>query len=322
MDYFKILNLTREPFSNSPEPGFFYQSRQHLGCLQKLELAIRLHRGLNVVMGDVGAGKTTLCRELIVTFAKSEEDRATVEAHLLLDPATNTPLEFLGAAATEFGIAKTPSDNEWQIKEAIKNYLYQKGVTERKTVVLLIDEGQKLPAFALEILREFLNYETNEAKLLQIVIFAQNEFRDVLLSYKNLADRVNQFIYLGPLNFKDTRNMIDFRIAQAGGGRSRRLFTWPGLYAVYRESKGYPRRIIAICHQSILAVIIQNKTQAGWFTVRSCAKRVAIEPGPKKNPLQWAVVTLLALFIIVFAVFSWGRPLLRNFLSSLYSVAS
>ena len=83
--------------------------------------------------------------------------------------------------------------SEWQLKEKIKNYLFQKGVDEKKTVVLIIDEGQKLPFFCREILREFLNYETNENKLLQIVIFAQNEFSRILKSHANFADRVNQF---------------------------------------------------------------------------------------------------------------------------------
>ncbi|MGA9478193.1 MAG: hypothetical protein WBV21_10450, partial [Desulfobacterales bacterium] len=81
MEYFSIVNLEREPFSNSPDPEFFYGSHQHLECLQKLELALRLRRGLNVIIGDVGTGKTTLCRQLIRRFAKSKE----FETHLVLD---------------------------------------------------------------------------------------------------------------------------------------------------------------------------------------------------------------------------------------------
>ena len=83
MDYYKLLQLEREPFSNSPDPEFFFQSRQHRGCLQKLELALRLKRGLNIVMGDIGSGKTTLCREIIRKFAAEPE----FETHLILDPA-------------------------------------------------------------------------------------------------------------------------------------------------------------------------------------------------------------------------------------------
>ncbi len=185
-----------------------------------MELAIRLHRGLNVVMGNVGTGKTTLCRELLIRFAKSEEDRNEVETHLLLDPSIGTPREFLATVATAFGISgAAAAESEWQLKEGIKHHLFQRGVDEKKTVVLIIDEGQKLPDFGLEILREFLNYETNEAKLLQIVIFAQNEFEETLRQHPNFADRVNQFIALEPLNFRETRQLIAFRIAQASGGR-------------------------------------------------------------------------------------------------------
>jgi general secretion pathway protein A len=301
MDYFKILNLNREPFSNSPDPDFFYQSAQHLGCLQNLEIAIRLRRGLNVVMGNVGTGKTTLCRELLIRFAHSEEDRDSVEPHLVLDPATTTPGEFLTIIANAFGIPESAQNDEFQIKEGIKDYLYQKGVVDKKTVVLLIDEGQKLPDFALEILREFLNYETNECKLLQIVIFAQNEFRESMVSHQNLADRVNQFITMGPLNFRETRQLIGLRITQSSEeGAQARLFTLPGMYAIYKFSGGYPRRIISLCHQSMLALIIQNRRRAGWATVRSCAERVSVESRDSRG--RWALIAGSSLVVLLLVV--------------------
>jgi general secretion pathway protein A len=314
MDYFEILNLSREPFSNSPEPGFFYQSPQHLGCLQKLELAIRLHRGLNVVMGNVGTGKTTLCRELLIRFAQSEEDRNEVEIHLLLDPSIGTPREFLAAVATAFGISgAAAAESEWQLKEGIKQHLFRMGVDEKKTVVLIVDEGQKLPVFGLEILREFLNYETNESKLLQIVIFAQNEFEETLRQHPNFADRVNQFISLKPLNFRETRQMIDFRIAQASGAeRPPRLFTGPGLLAVYRATGGYPRRIITLCHQSMLAMIIQNRKRAGWFVVRSCAERVSTERTIGRRRVVIAASSLVVILAVAAGILEWGLPVLQE----------
>ena len=79
MDYYKILNFKKEPFSNSPDPDFFFQSSQHFGCLQRLEIAVRLRRGLSVVVGDVGTGKTTLCRQIIVRFSNSEEDTKNIK---------------------------------------------------------------------------------------------------------------------------------------------------------------------------------------------------------------------------------------------------
>jgi general secretion pathway protein A len=274
MDYFRIRNLKQEPFSSSPDPDFFFESTVHLACLQQLEIAIRLRRGLNVVLGDVGTGKTTLCRELIRRFSETPEDRNEIETHLLLDPSFSTPGEFLGALASIFGLASTGGpQTEWQLKEEIKNFLFQKGVDENKTIVLIIDEGQKLSEFCREILRELLNYDTNEKKLLQIVIFAQNEFRQILAEHQNFADRVNQCYLLAPLNFRETREMIRFRLARAGQeGRS--LFTLPALWAVYRMTRGYPRRIITLCHHVLLAAIIGDRRRAGWFLVRSTTEKL------------------------------------------------
>lgn len=219
MDYFRILNLKKEPFSNSPEPEFFFQSPQHLGCLQNLELSIRLLRGLNVVIGDIGTGKTTLCRQLILQFSHDEENKESVETHLILDPTFSNALEFLSTVAATFGIESAgTADSEWKLKETIKNYLFKKGIDDGRIVVLIIDEGQKLPDFCYEVLREFLNYETNDHKLLQIVIFAQQEFEQHLKEHQNFADRINQYYFLKPLNFRETRAMIKFRIAKACEG--------------------------------------------------------------------------------------------------------
>lgn len=302
MEYFQILNMQKEPFSNSPEPDFFFQSDQHQACLQKLELALRLRRGLNIVMGEVGTGKTTLCRRLILNLSEAEEDKKNIETHLILDPSFSNAQEFLASVASLFGIAPNNAQiSEWQLKEAIKNYLFHRGVDDKKTVVLIIDEGQKIPEFCLEILREFLNYETNEFKLLQIVIFAQKEFEETLRTRNNFTDRVNQYHILEPLNFWNCCKMINYRLAKAGAELSAvpHLFTWPALWAVYRATGGYPRKIITLCHQVMLTMIIQNRTRAGFLLIRSCAGRV--------NPFQgyrwprWAL-SFAAAGIILFLI--------------------
>ncbi len=302
MEYYSILNLKKEPFSNSPDPDYFFQSKQHFGCLQKLELSIRLRRGLNVVIGDVGAGKTTLCRHLIRRFASDE----SFETHLILDPSFNNPLEFLATVAKMFRVKGLSSkENQWSLKEKIKRRIFHKGVDEDKTVILVIDEGQKLPVFCHEILREFLNYETNEYKLLQIVIFAQREFEDTLQEHENFADRINLYHMLEPMNFRDTRAMIQFRLTQASDlSRPKVLFSYPALKAIYRATGGYPRKIINLCHRCILAMIIQNRNKIGWFIVRSCVKR-DFHVSQKRWPRMAAGVAVgLALVLMV----SWFEP--------------
>ena len=298
MDYFKILNLNREPFSNSPDPDhFFFQSRRHVDCLQKAELAVRLCRGLNVVIGDVGTGKTTLCRRLIRNFSKE----ADIETHLVLDPSFSSHTEFLTTVAESFGIEGGSDLSIWELKEEIKKYLFKRAIDEEKIIVLIIDEGQKLSELCLEILREFLNYETNEKKLLQIVIFAQKEFQKTIEAHENFADRINLYHILAPLNFRDTRAMIEFRLEVASSGdKSSVHFSLPALWAIYRASRGYPRKIINICHRAILTIIIQNRAGVGLSVARFCIRKTL--PGRRKMRLRMgtAVATAAGVLLLIY----------------------
>jgi general secretion pathway protein A len=292
MDYFSILNLKQEPFSNSPDPEFFFHSHEHLECLQKLELSLLLRRGLNVIIGDVGTGKTTLCRQLIRRFAKRDE----INTHLILDPYFVDAHELLTTVSKMIiGPNAKLASNEWQIKEQIKQYLFKLGVEKNKTTVLIIDEGQKIPVFCLEILREFLNYETNEFKLLQIIIFAQEEFENTIKRYANFADRINLYHYLKPLSFRDTRLMIRYRLEKSKDTNKKiDIFSFPALLTIYRKTGGYPRKIINLCHHCVLAMIVQNRTKVGYRLVRSCIRRIF-----PREPIRWkgAVATAgIALF--------------------------
>ena len=177
------------------------------------------------------------------------------------------------------------ASNEWQIKEQIKQYLFKLGVEKNKTTVLIIDEGQKIPVFCLEILREFLNYETNEFKLLQIIIFAQKEFENTIKRYANFADRINLYHYLKPLSFRDTRLMIRYRLEKSKDTNKKiDIFSFPALLTIYRKTRGYPRKIINLCHHCVLAMIVQNRTKVGYRLVRSCIKRIF-----PKEPVRWKV---------------------------------
>ncbi|MBF0487196.1 MAG: AAA family ATPase [Nitrospirae bacterium] len=300
MDYFKLLNLKKEPFSNSPDLEFFYPSQMHIDCLQKLEMAIRFKRGLNVILGDVGTGKTTLCRQLIMRF-DGEQDKPTTEIHLIMDPSFKNAEEFLVAIEKALGLYTGEAKSELKYKEEIKRYLYAKGVDEGKIVVLVIDEGQKIPTFCLEILRELLNYETGKYKLLQIVIFAQNEFNDILQAQKNLLNRVNLCYQLKPLSFIESCQMIKYRIENASNEQNRKksLFTLPALYAVYRETKGYPRTINMLCHHVMVGLIVKSKKKASWAMVRFCSE--VNLPGDSSADRRKKTIVLTSL-LIVFAV--------------------
>lgn len=301
MNYYNILNFKKEPFSNSPEPEFLFQLPQHTSCLQKLELAVRLRRGINVVIGDIGTGKTTLCRKLIQNFSSTSEDSTKIETHLLLDPSFNSAVEFLQTVALMLGIKDLNNEeSEWHLKERIKDYLFDKGVDEKRIVVLIIDEGQKIPENCLEILREFLNYETNNFKLLQIIIFAQKEFQKILKKRDNLFDRVNLLYYLRPLNFKQMRAMINYRLSIASDFEiDPSLFSFWGLAAIYLATGGYPRKVVILCHQVILKMIIRGNEQSGFFLVGSCVKGMEM---PVFRKLKWALGSALIILVLGFSI--------------------
>ncbi|MDD5475320.1 MAG: AAA family ATPase [Syntrophales bacterium] len=316
MEYYRILNLVREPFSNSPEPDFFYESRHHVDCLQKLEVALRLRRGLNVVIGQVGAGKTTLSRQLIRKFSGD----SSVKTFLLLDPHFSTEMEFLVSVTELFGlIAVGESElSAWQLRERVKNYLFEEAVEKNNLVVLIIDEGQKMPDFALEGLREFLNYETNEHKLLQIAVFAQEEFRDSMERNHAFADRANLIYNLGPLTFSDTRSMVHFRMKQATE-RGREVpvrFTGPAMRSIYKATGGYPRKIVRLCHQVLLTMIIKGRKKVDWRLVKSVIHRSEETYRPPGR--LWKYPALAGVFIIILiAVLFAGKELYIPYLESI-----
>jgi general secretion pathway protein A len=301
MDYFSILDLDREPFSNSPDPAFFYGAAPHLACLQQLELSVRLKRGLNVVMGHVGTGKTTISRELVRRFDR--DDSLTV--HLILDPSFSSGEEFLQRVETMLLGESLPSLSVWQRKERIKNGLFETGVAEGRTIVLLIDEGQKLSIDCLEIIREFLNFETNTQKLLQVVIFAQEEFANSLESMENFQDRINCIIHLGPMSFKDMRSMIRFRLEQSSSSGSVLRFTWPALWYLYRVTRGYPRKVVNIAHRVLLVIIVQGRNRVTYRSVAAAAGRampLSDRKSGKRSRLKVALIACLILFFGYFAV--------------------
>lgn len=254
MSYFKVLGLEKEPFSTSPDPAFFYRSSSHNSAIQRLEIAVRLRRGLSLILGDVGTGKTTLARTLFQLF-EGENDFIF---HMILDPTHRSEFQFLETLVKMFHVMPE-FRSTLDYKEAIEKYLFQKGVDEGKTIVLLIDEGQKLSASLLEILRVLLNYETNEYKLLQLVILAQMELLPRIRKIRNVTDRVSLKYIINPLDEAETKQMIEFRLRQAGYNSYPSLFSDGAVREIFNYTQGYPRRIAILCHNALEALVMRDE---------------------------------------------------------------
>jgi len=254
LSYYKILALEKEPFSTSPDPAFFFRSQSHESALKRLEITIRLRRGLSVILGDVGTGKTTLSRTLLQAFQGEEN----FIFHLVLDPNYKTEFQFLSSLAKMFGISPELRST-LEYKDAIEKYLFHKGVDENKTIILLIDEGQKLNANQLELLRILLNYETNEFKLLQLIILAQVELLPRIRRIRNFMDRIALKYLINPLDESETKQMIEFRLKEAGYIAAAPLFTDDAVKLIYEHTQGYPRKIALLCHDCVEKIIMDEK---------------------------------------------------------------
>ena len=160
-------------FSNSPDPDAYYRTPTHEDCLNRLEIAIRLRRGLNVVLGEVGTGKSTLCRCLL----RSLNEQSGIDVFLLLDAGFEDADEFVRHLCELFAGQRPPEGvARRECISVIQNRVFDKALEQNRNLVLFIDEGQKLSPAALEVLRELLNFETNTEKLLQIVILVSRNW--------------------------------------------------------------------------------------------------------------------------------------------------
>lgn len=274
MSYYSVLGLSQEPFSSSPDPALFYESNEHKACLLRVLVEIRLRRGLSVILGDVGVGKTTLSRKLFQML----KERPDILFYMIMDPTAQSEELFLESLVRTFGIQDEikPNPNVLDYKESIKKFLFQKGVEENKTIVFVVDEAQKLNPPSLEVLRVLLNYETNEYKLLQLVLFSQMELLPRIKEIKNFFDRIVLKYVINPLDEMETRDLINFRLKASGFSSELRLFTDEAISEIHHYSQGYPRRINLICHNALRHLITSNKTVVDADMIRELIARNAV----------------------------------------------
>lgn len=271
MGYFEILQLDREPFSTSPDPFFFYRSSSHNSAIQRLEINIRLKRGLSIILGDVGTGKTTLLRTLLQELGQEDE----FKLHMILDPTYESEFQFLTHLVKIFGI-EPHFRSAIDYKEEIEKFLFRCGVDDRKTVVLFIDEAQKLTSANLELLRTLMNYETNEYKLLQLILIGQMELIPKVKRVKNFIDRASLKYIINPLDRLETSQMIDFRLHQAGFNSGDMLFTDNAINLIHEATQGYPRQVSMMCHNALEYIVMHDRNIVDKEIIKEVIEREVI----------------------------------------------
>lgn len=256
LPYLDHFSLVEEPYSTSPNPRYLYISPTHNLALEKTRWTIAAKRGLAFVFGAVGTGKTTIAREL----AQRLEDDPDITYVFITNPNFPTPNQLLRAIVQEFEVSQT-SKRYLDLLNIFKSFLMQQSIREGKTLVLLVDEAQTLTGPLLELLRQLMNYESNDQKFLQVVLFAQEEFRGRLQHprYRNLVNRAAMSSSLDPLSPSESTTMLKHRWLIAGGGDF--PFTDDAMAALYSHSHGIPRTQVILADNALLAAYIHRSKE-------------------------------------------------------------
>ncbi len=254
--YEEFYGFREPPFNITPDPRFLFFSGRHREAFDHLTFGIAQRKGFILLTGEVGAGKTTLCRRLFEVL----DER--YETALVLNPRM-TPLQLLRSILKEFEL---PSSMRDRVKclETLNRFLLER-VEQGKDVVLVIDEAQTLGVELLEEVRLLSNLETDQRKLLQIVLIGQPELRALLddKRLRQLRQRITVRYHLEPLSIQETEHYVNHRM-QLAGGNGRPVFGRWALRRVHRYSKGVPRLINAVCDKALLCGYVDQVDELRW----------------------------------------------------------
>lgn len=296
LDHFKFTEL---PFGLTPNIGFFCQLKGHQEALNVLLFSVRSGEGFIKIIGEVGSGKTLLCRKLLDSL---EEEYFTA---YIPNPDLQ-PIELRKALAQELHIDITHTNDPHELLTLINARLLQLHNNGKK-VVLLLDEAQALPLESLEALRLLTNLETEKTKLLQVILFGQPELDDNLnqKQFRQLKQRISFSYYLPLLNREDLDIYLFHRLAVAGHTLGS-LFTKKSRDILYRASKGVPRVVNILCHKALMVAFGRGEENVSHKTMRLAIQDTEISTpsiSNKRYLILWisfigAIMVLTLLFYI------------------------
>jgi general secretion pathway protein A len=285
--YEEYYGLAEKPFSLTPDPKYLYKSQSHGSAFDLLQYAIRRREGFVVMTGDIGTGKTTVCRALLEHI-----DRKTFSA-LVLNPFLSEE-DLLKLILQDFGVVSRDDVKSGRLARVTKQelidalYDFLLGLLPlRASAVLIIDEAQNLPLKVLEQIRILSNLETDKDKLLQIVLVGQLDLKMLLRSpeMRQLDQRVSIRYELKPLTRSEVAAYIAHRLALAGG--SAVSFEEKALQLIHKFAKGIPRLVNLICDRTLLAAYSARTNRISPGLVQSAVNSLELHPPSISERIAW-----------------------------------
>lgn len=268
--YYDFYQLKENPFNVTADPHFLFSSENHQQVLSSLLYGIEQRKGILVVLGEIGTGKTTISRSVISRLGSH------VKSALILNPKFSE-IQLLQIIIQDLGI-KVKSSNKFTLIQALNEFLIHEASKGNNTV-LFIDEAQNLSVRQLEQIRLLSNLETEKQKLLQIVLVGQPELQEKLESNKlrQLRQRVALHLWLKPLEKEDVNSYINFRITKAAffpEAAQKIKFTDIAMDKIYQYTQGTPRTINMLCDLALLASFVAESYSIDETIIQDCAKEV------------------------------------------------
>ncbi|MCF8110170.1 MAG: AAA family ATPase [Desulfobacteraceae bacterium] len=301
--YNSFFGFREKPFKLVPNPGYLYLSRSHEEALAHLKYAVAQGEGFVEITGEVGTGKTLLCRTFLQNMAHG------LETAYIFNPKLSAK-GLLRAINSEFGIRSDLATIKELIDE-LNTFLIKKKAQGRRAV-LIIDEAQNLGTDVLEQLRLLSNLETTKDKLLQMILVGQPELSRILASHelRQLAQRISLSCSIEPLTYEETRQYIIHRIHVASS-KPRVEFTGRALRRIYKYSGGVPRLINIVCDRALLVAFSENIHRITGKVVNIAASELSVSnrgPGARQRPsaLPLLVLASLAAAFIVITFYQLG----------------
>ena len=298
--YNEYFDFKEAPFSIAPDPRYLYMTAQHREALAHLVYGLNSEGGCILLTGEVGTGKTTICRCLL------EQLPEQANVALVLNPKVSE-IELLESICDELKISYPDTSNSVKTyTDRIYDFLLTSNHNNEKTV-LIIDEAQNLSSKVLEQLRLLTNLETNQRKLLQIIILGQPELLDILAQteMRQLAQRITARFHLQPLSKHEVKSYVSHRLAIAG--QNIQLFPDKSINLLYRLSNGIPRLINIICDRALLGAYVEDQYAVNPTIIKKAAKEVFgelknVEKSKKNKQLLYPVTALASIIIITTAI--------------------
>jgi general secretion pathway protein A len=259
--YEAFYGLTSKPFQLIPDPKFYFGSKQHSRAKAYLEYGVSRNEGFVVITGEIGAGKTTILRTLIESLHGSN----VVTGHLVTTQlGAEDTLRMVGAA---FGF-KVKDVPKSELLITLEAFLISQ-TSQGKRCLLIVDEAQNLSMRAVEELRMLSNFQFGNQALLQSFLIGQPEFREILQrpEMEQFRQRVAATCHIGPLDLAETRGYIEHRLKQAGA-TDKPSFGEGAFEAIYKATRGIPRRINSVCDRLLLLGFLQNRSELTADDVR------------------------------------------------------